>query len=119
MVTHIKCVSLIIILPRLYIAAVCFVGAEIPIVESTQISCQSQCFTKGLDLIYRCVEEYNKDTKLDHVPDILSGRSEDDRIHQSYHEIVMSDSDIDKLVSLPLIALNLTSLSRLILVFFA
>ena len=54
----------------------------------------------GLDLIYRCVEEYNRGTSLDHVPDILSGRSEDDRIHQSYHEIVMSDSDIDKLVSL-------------------
>lgn len=48
----------------------------------------------------RCVEEYNKDTKLDHIPDILSGRSEDDKIHQSYHEIVMSDLDIDKLVSL-------------------
>lgn len=47
----------------------------------------------------RCVEEYNKDTKLDHVPDILSGRSVDDKIHQSYHEIVMSDSDIDKLLS--------------------
>jgi hypothetical protein len=24
----------------------------------------------------------------------------DDKIHQSYHEVVMSDSDIDKLVSL-------------------
>lgn len=53
-----------------------------------------------LGFLCRCVEEYNKDTKLDHVPDILSGRSVDDKIHQSYHEIVMSDSDIDKLVSL-------------------
>lgn len=51
-------------------------------------------------LVCRCVEEYIKDTKLDHVPDILSGRCVDDRIHQSYHEVVMSDSDIDKLVSL-------------------
>ncbi len=50
--------------------------------------------------VCRCVEEYINDTKLDHVPDILSGLSVDDKIHQSYHEVVMSDSDIDKLVSL-------------------
>lgn len=60
----------------------------------------------------RCVEEYIKDTKLDHVPDILSGRSVDDKIHQSYHEIVMSDSDIDKLVSLALPALAVSRYSK-------
>ncbi|KAG0624910.1 hypothetical protein M758_2G013400 [Ceratodon purpureus] len=56
-------------------------------------------FDTAATVFERCVEEYNKETKLDHVPDILSGRSVDDRIHQSYHEIVMSDSDIDKLLS--------------------
>lgn len=56
-------------------------------------------FETAATVIQRCVEEYNKDTKLDHIPDILSGRSEDDKIHQSYHEIVMSDLDIDKLLS--------------------
>jgi hypothetical protein len=56
-------------------------------------------FETAASVILRCVEEYNKDTKLDHVPDILSGLSVDDKIHQSYHEVVMSDSDIDKLVS--------------------
>jgi hypothetical protein len=29
----------------------------------------------------------------------LCGLSVDDKIHQSYHEVVMSDSDVDKLVS--------------------
>ncbi|KAG6558074.1 hypothetical protein Mapa_000254 [Marchantia paleacea] len=49
-------------------------------------------------ILLRCVTEYSNYTMLDHVPDILSGDSEDDKIHQSYHEIVMSDSDIDKLL---------------------
>ncbi|BBN08808.1 aluminum-activated malate transporter family protein [Marchantia polymorpha subsp. ruderalis] len=49
-------------------------------------------------ILLRCVTEYSNYTMLDHVPDILSGCSEDDKIHQSYHEIVMSDSDIDKLL---------------------
>jgi len=56
-------------------------------------------FETAATVFQRCVEEYINDTKLDHVPDILSGRSVDDKIHQSYHEIVMSDSDIDKLLS--------------------
>jgi hypothetical protein len=56
-------------------------------------------FATAATVFERCVEEYIKDTQLDHVPDILSGRCLDDKIHQSYHEIVMSDSDIDKLLS--------------------
>lgn len=71
------------------------------IATSTSIDKSSNCCLLSL---HRCVEEYNKDTKLDHVPDILSGRSVDDKIHQSYHEIVMSDSDIDKLVSFMLVS---------------
>lgn len=71
------------------------------IATSTLIDQSCNCCLLSL---YRCVEEYNKDTKLDHVPDILSGRSVDDKIHQSYHEIVMSDSDIDKLVSFTLVS---------------
>lgn len=55
-------------------------------------------FETAASVFERCVQEYIKVTMLDHVPDILSGRSEDDKIHQSYHEIVMSDSDIDKLL---------------------
>ncbi|KAL2631407.1 hypothetical protein R1flu_016093 [Riccia fluitans] len=55
-------------------------------------------FDTAADILQRCVTEYANYTILDHVPDILSGRSIDDKIHQSYHEIVMSDSDIDKLL---------------------
>ncbi|KAL3689256.1 hypothetical protein R1sor_015565 [Riccia sorocarpa] len=55
-------------------------------------------FDTAADVLERCVTEYANYRILDHVPDILSGRSVDDKIHQSYHEIVMSGSDIDKLL---------------------
>ncbi|KAL3689257.1 hypothetical protein R1sor_015566 [Riccia sorocarpa] len=55
-------------------------------------------FDTAADVLQRCVTEYANYRILDHVPDILSGRSVDDKIHQSYHEIVMSGSDIDKLL---------------------
>ncbi|CAM6125810.1 unnamed protein product [Calypogeia fissa] len=55
-------------------------------------------FDTAADVLSRCVKEYSNSTMLDHVPDILCGRSEDDKIHQSYHEVVMSDSDVDKLL---------------------
>eukprot|EP00850_Spirogloea_muscicola_P018733 SM000175S03280 [mRNA] locus=s175:14809:19035:- [translate_table: standard] len=47
----------------------------------------------------RCVDEYVAGHELDHVPDIKSGRSEDDKIHQSYNEVLMSDSEVDKLLA--------------------
>ncbi len=68
-------------------------------VFSLQASGSSKHGGYGRHFVCRCVEEYIKDTKLDHVPDILCGLSVDDKIHQSYHEVVMSDSDVDKLVS--------------------
>jgi hypothetical protein len=35
---------------------------------------------------------------LEQVPDILAGKSEDDNIHMSFHEIVSADSEVDKLL---------------------
>jgi hypothetical protein len=46
----------------------------------------------------RCVSEYLKGTELEPVPEILSGDAARDEVHRLYDEIVMSDTEVDKLV---------------------
>jgi hypothetical protein len=82
----------------LFSAPICGLHVKSKGVFSLQASGSSKHGGYGRHFVCRCVEEYIKDTKLDHVPDILCGLSVDDKIHQSYHEVVMSDSDVDKLV---------------------
>jgi hypothetical protein len=83
----------------LFSAPICGLHMRSKGVFSLQASGSSKHGGYGRHFVCRCVEEYIKDTKLDHVPDILCGLSVDDKIHQSYHEVVMSDSDVDKLLS--------------------
>jgi hypothetical protein len=45
------------------------------------------------------VEEYVKGTELEPVPEILAGKKIEDQLHSLYHGIVMSESDVDKMVS--------------------
>eukprot|EP00850_Spirogloea_muscicola_P003898 SM000016S01886 [mRNA] locus=s16:393198:396846:+ [translate_table: standard] len=59
----------------------------------------SKNFETAAVVLQRCVDEYVAGHELDHVPDIKSGRFEDDKIHQSYNEVLMSDSEVDKLLA--------------------
>lgn len=56
-------------------------------------------FERAGNVMERCVIAYCEGTVLEQVPDILAGKSEDDNIHMSFHEIVSADSEVDKLVS--------------------
>lgn len=51
-------------------------------------------------ILCRCVEEYVKGTELDPVPEILAGKKIEDQLHSLYHGIVMSESEVDKMVSI-------------------
>lgn len=44
------------------------------------------------------MSEYLKGTELEPVPEILSGDAARDEVHRLYDEIVMSDTEVDKLV---------------------
>ncbi|CAM6104511.1 unnamed protein product [Calypogeia fissa] len=55
-------------------------------------------FERAGNVMERCVIAYLEGTVLEQVPDILAGKSEDDNIHMSFHEIVSADSEVDKLM---------------------
>ncbi|GAQ85239.1 Aluminium activated malate transporter family protein [Klebsormidium nitens] len=56
-------------------------------------------FKTAADILEQCVESYLKGTELEPVPDILAGRMGGDEVHRMYDEIVMSDTEVDKLMN--------------------
>ncbi|GAQ81186.1 Aluminium activated malate transporter family protein [Klebsormidium nitens] len=58
----------------------------------------SKNFKTAADVAEKCVEEYAKGTELDPVPEILAGKKIEDQLHSLYHGIVMSESEVDKMM---------------------
>ncbi|CAM6099254.1 unnamed protein product [Calypogeia fissa] len=55
-------------------------------------------FERAGNVMERCVYAYCDGMVLEQVPDIRAGKSEDDNIHTSFHEIVAADAEVVRLL---------------------